>query len=95
MRTTGIPASTLSLHASSVILICCAAFFLAHAPGAAGGENAAIVVRGSSTLQPVVDKWANAFGRTEGAPAFDIEATGRVSTISSQAALTFLWHRAR
>jgi phosphate transport system substrate-binding protein len=76
MRTTGTPASTLYLHASSVILICCAAFFLAHAPGAAGGENAAIVVRGSSTLQPVVDKWANAFGQTEGAPAFDIEATG-------------------
>ena len=76
MRTTGTPASTLYLHASSVILICCAAFFLAHAPGAAGGENAAIVVRGSSTLQPVVDEWANAFGQTEGAPAFDIEATG-------------------
>jgi phosphate transport system substrate-binding protein len=34
------------------------------------------VIRGSSTLQPVVEKWAGAFGQKKGAPAFDIVASG-------------------
>jgi phosphate transport system substrate-binding protein len=47
-----------------------------HAPASAGEEKAPIVIRGSSTLQPVVEKWAEAFGQSDGAPAFDIQATG-------------------
>jgi phosphate transport system substrate-binding protein len=56
-------------------MVCCLAVCF-HAPAWAGEENASIVIRGSSTLQPVVEKWADAFGQTEGAPAFDIAATG-------------------
>jgi phosphate transport system substrate-binding protein len=58
-----------------VTLVVCVAICV-HAPAWAGEECAPIVMRGSSTLQPVVEKWAEAFGQTEGASAFDIEATG-------------------
>jgi len=76
MRTTGTLAARSNLHAASVILACGLAICLVHAPAWAGGENSPIVVRGSSTLQPVVEKWAATFGQTEGAPSFDIAATG-------------------
>ena len=76
MKTIGTLVPSSYLHTASVILVCCLAICLLGGLAWAGGENAAIVVRGSSTLQPVVDEWANAFGQTEGAPAFDIEATG-------------------
>jgi phosphate transport system substrate-binding protein len=58
-----------------VTLVFCLAICV-HAPAWAGEESAPIVVRGSSTLQPVVEKWAGVFGQKEGAPAFDIVATG-------------------
>jgi phosphate transport system substrate-binding protein len=64
------------LHAVSLTVVCGVAICLVCPPAWAGGENALIVVRGSSTLQPVVEKWAGTFGQTEGAPAFDIAATG-------------------
>jgi phosphate transport system substrate-binding protein len=42
----------------------------------AGEANDPIVIRGSSTLQPVVEEWANAFAGMPEAPPFDIAATG-------------------
>ena len=75
MRETGIQASSCQSHAIAVTLVLGLAL-CAHGPAWAGEESAAIVVRGSSTLQPVVERWAGAFGQTEGAPAFDIAATG-------------------
>ena len=36
------------------------------ASACAGEKNAPIVIRGSSTLQPVAEEWAGAFGQTEG-----------------------------
>ena len=64
------------LHAMSLTVMCGVAICLVCPLGCAGGENAPIVVRGSSTLQPVVEKWAGTYDRTEGAPAFDIASTG-------------------
>lgn len=75
MRKTGTPALSSYLYAMAVTLVFCLAICV-HGPALAGEEKAPIVVRGSSTLQPVVEKWAGAFGQTEGAPAFDIAATG-------------------
>jgi phosphate transport system substrate-binding protein len=75
LKITSIPALSSHLNAVTVTLVFCLAFCF-HAPAWADEENAAIVVRGSSTLQPVVEKWAGFFGQTEGAPAFDIAATG-------------------
>lgn len=63
-------------HAVSLIVLCGVAICLVCSQACAGGENAPIVVRGSSTLQPVVEKWAGTYGQAEGAPAFDIAATG-------------------
>jgi len=57
-------------------LVCCVAICLVHGPVWAGEKSAPTVIRGSSTLQPVVEKWADTFGQTEGSPTFDIEATG-------------------
>jgi phosphate transport system substrate-binding protein len=75
MKMTSTPASSSYLYGMGVTLVFCLAICV-HAPAWAGEENASIVVRGSSTLQPVVKKWAGAFGQKEGAPAFDIVATG-------------------
>jgi phosphate transport system substrate-binding protein len=75
MKSTSIPASSSCLYGMGVTLVVCVAICV-HAPAWAGEECAPIVMRGSSTLQPVVEKWAEAFGQTEGASAFDIEATG-------------------
>jgi len=69
-------ASISHVYAVGVTMVCCFANFLVHPPAWAGDENAPIVIRGSSTLQPVAEKWANAFGQTEGAQTFDIVATG-------------------
>jgi phosphate transport system substrate-binding protein len=57
-------------------VVCGVAMCLFCLSACAGGENAPIVIRGSRTLQPVVEKWAGILGQTEGAPAFDIVATG-------------------
>jgi phosphate transport system substrate-binding protein len=76
MRTAGTLTSSSHLRAASVILVCCFASSLVHGPLWGGEENAPIVIRGSSTLQPVAEKWSGAFGQTEGAPTFDIIATG-------------------
>jgi phosphate transport system substrate-binding protein len=75
MKMTSAPGSSSFRFGSGVTLVLSLALCV-HAPAWAGEEDAAIVVRGSSTLQPVVEKWAGAFGQTEGAPAFDIAATG-------------------
>ena len=75
MRKTGTPALSSYLYAMAVTLVYCLAICV-HRPALAGEEKAPIVVRGSSTLQPVVEKWAGTFGQTEGHPAFDIAATG-------------------
>ncbi len=64
------------LLAVGLTVACGIAICLVCLPSCAGGENVPIVVRGSSTLQPVVEKWAGTYGQTEGAPAFDIAATG-------------------
>jgi phosphate transport system substrate-binding protein len=64
------------LCATTVIAGCCVAIFLVLTPESAAEENAPIMIRGSSTLQPVVEKWAETFSQTEGAPEFDIVATG-------------------
>lgn len=76
MRTTETPTLVSYLRAASVIAVCCVAIFLVHTPESVADENAPIVIRGSSTLQPVVEKWAATFSQTEGAPEFDIAATG-------------------
>lgn len=69
-------ASSWRLLAASVIPVCCLTMCLAHGSLWADEGNGSIVIRGSSTLQPVVEKWAGSFGQTKGAPAFDIVATG-------------------
>jgi len=71
-----IPASSSYLFAVGMTMACCVFVCLVHPPAWAGEENAPIVIRGSSTIQPVAEKWANAFGRTERAQTFDIVATG-------------------
>ncbi len=76
MRRIGTQISNSHLHAMGLTVVCCVAIGLVHGPAWAGEESAPIVVRGSSTLQPVVEKWAGTFGQTKGAPAFDIVATG-------------------
>jgi len=48
----------------------------------AGDANAPIVVRGSSTLRPVVEIWAAEFDPMSAESSFDIEATGTSEGIS-------------
>jgi len=76
MRTIGTQVSSSYLCAAIVILVCCLAVCLLGGPVWAGEENAPIVIRGSSTLQPVVERWSGTYDQTEGAPGFDILATG-------------------
>lgn len=64
------------LPAVGLTVVCGIAICLVPAPAWTSDENAPIVIRGSSTLQPVAEKWANAFGQTEKAQTFDIIATG-------------------
>ena len=71
-----IPTSSSYLFAVGVTLACCVFAGLVHPPTWAGEENAPIVIRGSSTIQPVAEKWANTFSQTERAQTFDIVATG-------------------
>lgn len=68
--------STLYLRAAGVAAAACFAVCQIQGPAWAGGANAPIVIRGSSTLQPVVEQWADHFGQTKNAPPFDIVATG-------------------
>ncbi len=76
MRMARTQASISLVYAVGVTVVCCIAICLVHPPAWAGDENAPIVIRGSSTLQPVAEKWANAFGQTVRAQTFDIVATG-------------------
>ena len=75
MNKASTPVSSSLLYGVSMALVFCLAICV-HAPAWAGEEIAPIVVRGSSTLQPVVEKWADAFGKNERPTGFDIEATG-------------------
>jgi len=76
MGMTRTPASSSYQYAVAATAAFCAVICLVHPPAWAGEENAPIVIRGSSTLEPVVAKWSGTFGQTEGAPTFDIVATG-------------------
>ncbi len=64
------------LRAASVALVCCVATCLIQSAALAGAADAPIVIRGSSTLQPVVEHWAGTFGQTAKASPLDIVATG-------------------
>ena len=70
------------LRFTCLVLTCCVA--AAHLPGSvwAGDENPPIVIRGSSTLRPVVEIWIAEFDQTSETPSFDIEATGTSEGIS-------------
>lgn len=64
-----------NLFGGTMILICCA-ISPVHASGLAGSQSAPIVIRGSSTLLPVVEIWASEFQLISPASVFDIEASG-------------------
>ena len=70
------------LRITFLILTCCVA--AGQSPGSvwAGDANAPIVVRGSSTLRPVVEIWAAEFDPMSADSSFDIEATGTGEGIS-------------
>jgi len=76
MRMAQTQASISLVYAVGLTVVCGIAISLVPAPAWASDQNAQIVIRGSSTLQPVAEKWANAFGQTERAQTFDIIATG-------------------
>jgi phosphate transport system substrate-binding protein len=59
-----------------VATLCCLASFLMPSTAWAEDGDTSLVIRGSSTLQPLVEQWATTFGRQGPAPSFDIEATG-------------------
>jgi phosphate transport system substrate-binding protein len=59
-----------------LVLTFLAVAFHIHQNAWAGGAHDPIVIRGSSTLQPVVEKWAGTFSQRPEAPPFDIAATG-------------------
>jgi phosphate transport system substrate-binding protein len=63
-------------RATILILMACVASCQVHGVSWAGEESAPIVIRGSSTLQPFVEMWAEAFSRTEQSIQFDISSTG-------------------
>ena len=65
-----------------LVVTCCVA--AGHSTGSvwADDANAPIVVRGSSTLLPVVEKWAAEFDPMSADSSFDIEATGTGEGIS-------------
>ena len=59
-----------------LILTCCVAAGLFPSAVCAGDGDAPVVVRGSSTLKPVAEIWAAAFGSMSEVSLFDIVATG-------------------
>ena len=69
------PAARSHLLATTIALIC-----LAVSPGfgsdLAGSQTPPIIIRGSSTLLPVVEIWVDDYKQTTDARDFDIEATG-------------------
>lgn len=64
------------LRAVSTALMCSVAICQVLSPSWAGEEPATLVIRGSSTLLPIVKVWADDFAQQPGTPAFDIAATG-------------------
>ena len=76
MRRKRFSISSSCLRFTCLVLTCSVA--ASHSPGSlwADDGNAPIVVRGSSTLQPVAEIWAAAFGPMSEASSIDIAATG-------------------
>lgn len=76
MRRTRFSILSSSLRFTCFFLTCCVA--AGHFPCSvwADDENAPIVVRGSSTLQPIAEIWADAYGQIAEASSLDIVATG-------------------
>jgi phosphate transport system substrate-binding protein len=64
------------LRVACLILVCCVAIGHLQSPAWAGDANAPIVIRGSNTLQPLVEVWAAAFGQMPEAQSLNIVATG-------------------
>ena len=64
------------LRFTFLILTCCVA--AGHFPGSVWADdgNAPLVVRGSSTLLPIAEVWADAYGQISEASTVDIMATG-------------------
>jgi phosphate transport system substrate-binding protein len=69
--------------AARTVLVCFTALLLGHGIADAGDDASPIVIRGSSTLQPLVEEWARIYGQTDRAPAFDIEASGSSEGLES------------
>ena len=65
-----------SIRIVFVVTLCCFAGFQLPTTISAEDDDDALVIRGSSTLQPLVEQWATTFAEQGRAPSFDIEATG-------------------
>ncbi len=59
-----------------MVALICLAVSRGHASGPTGSQSPRIVIRGSSTLLPVVKIWVNEYRRTTTATDIDIKATG-------------------
>ena len=57
-------------------ILACFAVSHGHGSGLGGSETQQIVIRGSSTLLPVIEIWVDEYRRTIKTSVFDIEATG-------------------
>lgn len=76
MQRSGSPILILRPQSFFLFLFCCFAASHLHGPAWAGEAEAPIVVRGSSTLEPVVEVWAAAFGQMSETSPLNIAATG-------------------
>ena len=76
MQRSGSPISFLPPRWFFLLLFCCFVACHLHSPAWAGEAEAPIVVWGSSTLQPVVEIWAAAFGQISESSPLNIAATG-------------------
>lgn len=65
------------------VLVCCTALLLLPGIADAGDDTSPIVIRGSSTLQPLVEEWAQIYGQSDAAYMFDIESSGSSEGIES------------
>jgi len=65
------------------VLGCVTGLLLSHGFVCAGDEPSPIVIRGSSTLQPLVEEWARIYAQSDHAPPFDIEASGSSEGLES------------
>jgi phosphate transport system substrate-binding protein len=69
--------------AARIFVVCFAALLLAPGIVDAGDDGSPIVIRGSSTLQPLVEEWARIYGQSDHVPQFDIEASGSSEGLES------------